>query len=103
MSEANAGSDVVSMKLRAEKDADGNYILNGHKFWITNGRYIGGFNFNLIYFLCLIFKNIFVFFKTSGPDADVLLGIYRKDLILINIYNNFIFNKFKILKSFNFQ
>jgi len=36
MSEANAGSDVVSMKLRAEKNGD-HYILNGTKMWITNG------------------------------------------------------------------
>lgn len=36
MSEANAGSDVVSMKTTAVKDGD-NYILNGTKFWITNG------------------------------------------------------------------
>ena len=35
MSEAEAGSDVVSMKLRAEKRGD-RYILNGTKFWITN-------------------------------------------------------------------
>ncbi|KAL3877938.1 hypothetical protein ACJMK2_035579 [Sinanodonta woodiana] len=36
MSEPNAGSDVVSMKLRAEKKGD-YYVLNGSKFWITNG------------------------------------------------------------------
>lgn len=36
MSEPNAGSDVVSMKLRAEKHGD-KYILNGNKMWITNG------------------------------------------------------------------
>ncbi|KAF8375105.1 ivd-1 [Pristionchus pacificus] len=36
MSEAGAGSDVVSMKLKAEKKGD-KYILNGTKFWITNG------------------------------------------------------------------
>ncbi len=36
MSEPGAGSDVVSMKLRAEKKSD-HYILNGNKFWITNG------------------------------------------------------------------
>ena len=35
MSEPGAGSDVVSMKLRAEKKGD-RYILNGNKFWITN-------------------------------------------------------------------
>src|SRR5688572_28262065 len=38
MSEAGAGSDVVSMKLRAEKSGNG-YRLNGTKFWITNGEY----------------------------------------------------------------
>ena len=36
MSETGAGSDVVSMKLRAEKKGD-LYILNGSKMWITNG------------------------------------------------------------------
>ena len=36
MSEAGAGSDVVSMKLRAEKRND-HYRLNGSKYWITNG------------------------------------------------------------------
>jgi isovaleryl-CoA dehydrogenase len=38
MSEAGAGSDVVSMKLRAERRGD-RYILNGTKFWITNAAY----------------------------------------------------------------
>ncbi|WP_282158166.1 isovaleryl-CoA dehydrogenase [Shimia thalassica] len=36
MSEPSAGSDVVSMKLRAEKRND-RYVLNGNKYWITNG------------------------------------------------------------------
>jgi len=36
MSETGAGSDVVSMKLKAEKKGS-KYILNGSKFWITNG------------------------------------------------------------------
>jgi isovaleryl-CoA dehydrogenase len=36
MSEPNAGSDVVSMKLQAKKKGD-NYVLNGNKMWITNG------------------------------------------------------------------
>jgi isovaleryl-CoA dehydrogenase len=35
MSEAEAGSDVVSMKLKAVRKGD-RYVLNGHKFWITN-------------------------------------------------------------------
>jgi len=36
MSEPNAGSDVVSMSLKAERDGD-NFVLNGSKMWITNG------------------------------------------------------------------
>lgn len=36
MSEPNAGSDVVSMGLRADRDGDA-FILNGSKMWITNG------------------------------------------------------------------
>ncbi|KAJ8399489.1 hypothetical protein AAFF_G00412010 [Aldrovandia affinis] len=47
MSEPNAGSDVVSMKLKARKEGN-HYVLNGNKFWITN-----------------------------GPDADVLI-VYAK-------------------------
>ena len=47
MSEPGAGSDVVSMRLKAEKKGD-QYILNGSKMWITN-----------------------------GPDADVLLVYMR--------------------------
>ncbi|XP_013178004.1 PREDICTED: isovaleryl-CoA dehydrogenase, mitochondrial [Papilio xuthus] len=50
MSEPGAGSDVVSMKLRAEKKGD-YYVLNGNKFWITN-----------------------------GPDADVLVVYAKTDL-----------------------
>jgi isovaleryl-CoA dehydrogenase len=38
MSEAGAGSDVLSMKLKAERNGD-RYILNGTKFWITNATY----------------------------------------------------------------
>jgi isovaleryl-CoA dehydrogenase len=36
MSEPGAGSDVVSMRLRAERRKD-SYVLNGNKMWITNG------------------------------------------------------------------
>jgi isovaleryl-CoA dehydrogenase len=36
MSEPNSGSDVVSMRLRADKKGD-RYVLNGNKMWITNG------------------------------------------------------------------
>lgn len=38
MSEASAGSDVVSMKLKADV-VQGGYVLNGTKFWITNAAY----------------------------------------------------------------
>lgn len=38
MSEAGSGSDVVSMRLQAEKEG-GAYVLNGTKMWITNGPY----------------------------------------------------------------
>ena len=37
MSEANSGSDVLSMRLRADKKGD-RYVLNGAKLWITNGH-----------------------------------------------------------------
>ena len=50
MSEPGAGSDVVSMKLRADKKGD-RYVLNGSKMWITN-----------------------------GPDADVLVVYAKTDL-----------------------
>jgi len=36
MSEANSGSDVISMQLKAELNGD-HYVLNGTKMWITNG------------------------------------------------------------------
>ncbi|WP_449468070.1 isovaleryl-CoA dehydrogenase [Stenotrophomonas humi] len=49
MSEPGAGSDVVSMKLRADKRGD-HYVLNGNKMWITN-----------------------------GPDADVLIVYAKTD------------------------
>ncbi len=50
MSETGAGSDVVSMQLRADKMGDG-YVLNGSKMWITN-----------------------------GPDADILVVYAKTDL-----------------------
>ncbi|KRB82974.1 isovaleryl-CoA dehydrogenase [Sphingomonas sp. Root710] len=52
MSEAGAGSDVVSMKLRADKKGD-RYILNGTKFWITNATYA---------------DTLVVYAKTGGSD-----------------------------------
>ena len=37
MSESGSGSDVISMRLRAERKGNDTYVLNGSKFWITNG------------------------------------------------------------------
>ncbi|WP_156256301.1 isovaleryl-CoA dehydrogenase [Sandarakinorhabdus oryzae] len=37
MSEPGAGSDVIGMKLRADQQGNGDYVLNGNKMWITNG------------------------------------------------------------------
>lgn len=37
VTEPSTGSDVGAIKTRAERNADGNYILNGNKMWITNG------------------------------------------------------------------
>lgn len=37
MSEPSAGTDVLSMRSRAVPQADGSYVLNGQKMWITNG------------------------------------------------------------------
>ena len=59
MSEAGAGSDVVSMKLKAEKSGNG-YRLNGTKFWITNGAYA---------------DVLVVYAKTGGPDAKASRAI----------------------------
>jgi isovaleryl-CoA dehydrogenase len=52
MSETGAGSDVVSMKLKAEKKGD-KYILNGSKMWITNGP-------------C---ADVFVIYAKTNPEA----------------------------------
>lgn len=52
MSEPGAGSDVVSMRLKAEKRGD-KYILNGNKMWITNGPD----------------ANVYVIYAKTEPDA----------------------------------
>ena len=52
MSEPGAGSDVVSMKLRAQKRND-RYVLNGNKMWITNGPD----------------ADVLVVYARTGPDA----------------------------------
>jgi len=52
LSEAGSGSDAFALACRAEKDGD-DYILNGHKLWITNGNEAG----------------LFLVFATVDPDA----------------------------------
>jgi isovaleryl-CoA dehydrogenase len=53
MSEPNAGSDVVSMGMRADRDGD-EYVLNGSKMWITNGPE----------------ASVFVIYAKTDPAAD---------------------------------
>ena len=64
MSEAGAGSDVVSMKLRAEK-VQGGYVLNGTKFWITNAHYA---------------DTLVVYAKTGEGSRGITTFIVEKDM-----------------------
>ncbi|MCX8475920.1 MAG: isovaleryl-CoA dehydrogenase [Sphingomonas sp.] len=64
MSEASAGSDVVSMKLRAEKTANG-YVLNGTKFWITNAAYA---------------DTLVVYAKTGEGSRGITTFLIEKDM-----------------------
>ncbi len=43
LSEASSGSDAFAMQTRATKQADGSWVLNGRKMWITNGAEAGFF------------------------------------------------------------
>jgi isovaleryl-CoA dehydrogenase len=43
MSETGSGSDVVSMRLRADRQGNGRYLLNGTKMWITNAHHAATF------------------------------------------------------------
>jgi isovaleryl-CoA dehydrogenase len=52
MSEPSAGSDVVSMRLRAERQGD-DFVLNGNKMWITNGPD----------------ANVYVIYARTDPEA----------------------------------
>lgn len=52
LSEAGSGSDAFALACRAEKDGD-DFVLNGHKLWITNGNEAG----------------LFIVFATVDPDA----------------------------------
>jgi isovaleryl-CoA dehydrogenase len=69
MSEANAGSDVVSMKLKAEK-VDGGYRLNGTKFWITNAAYA---------------DTLVVYAKTGEGSGGITTFLIEKDMVGFSI------------------
>jgi isovaleryl-CoA dehydrogenase len=64
MSEAGAGSDVVSMKLKAEATQNG-YVLNGTKFWITNATYA---------------DTLVVYAKTGEGSGGITAFIIEKDM-----------------------
>src|SRR5438128_3845355 len=64
MSEAGAGSDVVGMKLKAEKSGNG-YRLNGTKFWITNGGYA---------------DTLVVYAKTGEGSRGITAFLIEKDM-----------------------
>jgi isovaleryl-CoA dehydrogenase len=64
MSEAGAGSDVVSMKLKAVKTESG-YVLNGTKFWITNAAYA---------------DTLVVYAKTGEGSKGITAFLIEKDM-----------------------
>ena len=64
MSEANAGSDVVSMKLKAER-VQGGYVLNGTKFWITNAAHA---------------DTLVVYAKTGEGSRGITTFLIEKDM-----------------------
>jgi isovaleryl-CoA dehydrogenase len=64
MSEVGAGSDVVSMKLKASEVAGG-YRLNGTKFWITNSAYA---------------ETLIVYAKTGEGSGGITAFIIEKDM-----------------------
>jgi isovaleryl-CoA dehydrogenase len=64
MSEAGAGSDVVSMKLKAEP-VQGGYVLNGTKFWITNSTYA---------------DTLVVYAKTGEGSRGITAFLIEKDM-----------------------
>ncbi|WP_340268518.1 isovaleryl-CoA dehydrogenase [Sphingobium mellinum] len=64
MSEAGAGSDVVSMKLRA-RETDRGYVLDGTKFWITNAPYA---------------DTLVVYAKTGEGSKGITAFLIEKDM-----------------------
>ncbi|MEJ5978961.1 acyl-CoA dehydrogenase family protein [Novosphingobium sp. PS1R-30] len=69
MSEAGAGSDVVSMKLKAEA-VEGGFRLNGTKFWITNGTYA---------------DTLVVYAKTGEGSKGITAFLIEKDFVGFSI------------------
>ncbi|WP_066481364.1 MULTISPECIES: isovaleryl-CoA dehydrogenase [unclassified Sphingomonas] len=65
MSEANAGSDVVSMKLKADR-VQGGWVLNGTKFWITNAAYA---------------DTLVVYAKTGEGSRGITTFLIEKDMV----------------------
>ena len=64
MSESGAGSDVIGMKLKAEKSGNG-YRLNGTKFWITNGSHA---------------DTLVVYAKTGEGSKGITAFLIEKDM-----------------------
>ena len=64
MSEVSAGSDVVSMGLKATR-VQGGYVLNGHKFWITNAAYA---------------DTLVVYAKTGQGSRGITAFLIEKDM-----------------------
>lgn len=64
MSESSAGSDVVGMKLKADK-VQGGYVLNGTKFWITNAAYA---------------DTLVVYAKTGEGSRGITTFLIEKDM-----------------------
>ena len=64
MSESGAGSDVVSMKLKADP-VQGGYVLNGTKFWITNAAYA---------------DTLVVYAKTGEGSRGITTFLIEKDM-----------------------
>ncbi|MBB4153289.1 isovaleryl-CoA dehydrogenase [Sphingomonas jinjuensis] len=64
MSEASAGSDVVSMKLKA-RETDSGYVLDGTKFWITNAAYA---------------DTLVVYAKTGEGSRGITAFLIEKDM-----------------------
>ena len=88
MSEPGAGSDVVSMKLRAERRGD-RYLLNGNKMWITNGP-----DASVLVIYAKAESGITAFLVEKGtkgftPADVVVIPVFKAVLTVINLAKNF--------------